>query len=564
MATRRAHARPYASPVTLPGGEALAAASQAIREVAGNTGIRRIESAWALGIGADWAYQVALLIAAYAAGGAFGVALLGVVRMIPPAIVAPFADVPVRRIRGDRALVSVNVIRAAAAVTTAVVLATGAPTGIAFVLAGVGAAAGALVRPIQTGLMPALARSPSELIAANVTSSIGEGAGAFIGPLVGGAVAVVAGEAAGCLLAAAVFVVAAASVIGIRFESDADAHGGAALQSGGGGFAVARAVRALGLDPDVGLMFVDFGGQVFVRGMLTTLIVVASNELLGLGDSGIGPLTAAIGLGGFIGAFGALGLTGMPRLAATSMVALAFWGVPLAVIGAWPYVVVALAGLFVTGVSNAILDVAGFTILQRGIPSRDRMAVFGLLEAMVGVGVAVGGLAGSLAYSAFGAQGALGVAGAILPIMAVATWPRVSRIDRRSLVTGRELTALRAVPLFAPLPLTSIDRLAEVARPVAYAAGDVLMRQGDPGETYLAITDGSVAIDVDGRPVATMGPGDGIGEIALLREVPRTATATAITAVAGYVLDARDFLGAVCGPASASAARAVVEERLAR
>jgi predicted MFS family arabinose efflux permease len=549
--------------VTLPGGEALAAGSQAIREVAGNPGIRRIELGWAMGIAADWAYLVALLIAAYAAGGAFGVALLGVLRMIPPAIVAPFADVPVRRIRGDRALVSVNLVRAAAAVATAAVLASGGPTVIAFVLAGIGAAAGALVRPIQTGLMPALARSPSELIAANVTSSIGEGAGGFVGPLLGGAIAVAAGEAAACILAAVVFAIAALIVLGIHFEQEADARGGS-LPPGTGGFAVARAVRALRRDPDIGLMFVDFGGQVFVRGMLTTLVVVASNELLGLGDSGIGLLTAAMGLGGFLGAFGALGLTGMPRLAATSMVALAFWGVPIAVVGAWPLVPVALAALFVTGVSNAILDVSGFTVLQRGVPNQDRMAVFGLLEGMVGVGVAVGGLAGSLAVTAFGVQGALGIAGAILPIMAVATWPRVSRIDARSLVSGRELTALRAVPLFAPLPLTAMDRLAEAARPVTFAAGEVLMRQGDRGDTYLAITQGDVAIDVDGRAVATMGPGDGIGEIALLRETPRTATATAVSDVAGYALGARDFLAAVCGPASATAAQAMVEERLAR
>jgi CRP-like cAMP-binding protein len=132
------------------------------------------------------------------------------------------------------------------------------------------------------------------------------------------------------------------------------------------------------------------------------------------------------------------------------------------------------------------------------------------------------------------------------------------------LVSGRELAALRAIPLFAPLPLTAMDRLAEAVRPVTYGPGDILMRQGDSGETYLAITDGNVAIDVDGRAVATMGPGDGIGEIALLREVPRTATATAVTSVAGYLLDAGDFLAAVCGPATASAARATVEERLAR
>jgi hypothetical protein len=208
--------------------------------------------------------------------------------------------------------------------------------------------------------------------------------------------------------------------------------------------------------------------------------------------------------------------------------------------------------------------VAGFTILQRGSRASDRVTVFGLLEGMVGIGMAVGGVAGSLAVVAFGVQGALGLAGAILPILAVATWPRISALDRRPLVAEREAAALRANALFAPLPLTSIDRLAEAARPVRYAQGEVLMRQGDPGDTYLQITDGTVAIEVDGRQVSTCGPGDGIGEIALLREVPRTATAIATTAVAGYVLACEDFLAAIAGPASASVAQATIEERLAR
>src|SRR6185436_7773622 len=239
--------RPYPWAVTLPGGEALAAGLHAIRLVAGNVGIRRIETAWAVGIAADWAYLVALLIAAYAAGGAFGVALLGVLRMIPPAIIAPFADVPARRFRGDRALLAVNLVRAGAATATALVLLSGGPPALAFALAGVGATAGAFVRPIQSALMPALARSPSELIGANVTSSLGEGAGGFVGPLLGGAIAVAAGPAAGCAVAAAAFVLAALVVIGIPFADEADARGGSlrATQAGVGGLAVARAVRAL-------------------------------------------------------------------------------------------------------------------------------------------------------------------------------------------------------------------------------------------------------------------------------------------------------------------------------
>jgi hypothetical protein len=552
--------------VTVPGSEAIAAGAKAIRQVAGNGGIRRIEIAWAVGIAADWGFLVALLIAAYAVGGAFGVALLGVLRMIPPAIVAPFADVPARRFRGDRALVAVNLVRAAAATATAAVLLSGGPPAVGFALAGVGATAGALVRPIQSALMPALARSPSELIGANVTTSLGEGAGGFVGPLVGGAIAVAAGPAAGCVVAAGAFVVAALVVVAIPFADEADARGGSLRSTDTGltGLAVTRAVRALRADPQLGLLFTDLGAQVFVRGMLTTLIVVASNELLGMGDGGVGLLTAAIGLGGFIGALGALGLTRIVRIATTALVALAFWGLPIGVMGAWPLVPVALGAMVVTGVSNAVLDVCAFTILQRGIPTRDRMAVFGLLEGVVGFGVAIGGVAGSFAAEAFGPRGALGIAGTILPIMAVATWPWVMRIDGRKLVAEREAAVLRAIPLFTPLPLTAIDRLADAVRPVSYGPGDVLMRQGERGETYVAITSGAVDIETDGRHVATVGPGDGIGEIALLRDVPRTATATATTTVTGYELGCGDFLGAMAGPASASAARATIEARLAR
>src|SRR5689334_13747699 len=340
--------------------------------------------------------------------------------MMPPAIVAPFADVPARRFRGDRALLAVNLVRAGAAAATALVLMSGGPAALGFILAGVGATAGALVRPIQSALMPALARSPAELIGANVTTSLGEGAGGFVGPLVGGAIAVAAGPAAGCAVAAAAFVGAALVVIGIPFADEADARGGSLGGAGTavGGIAVARSVRALRGDPEIGLLFTDLGAQVFVRGMLTTLIVVASNELLGLGDSGIGPLTAAIGFGGFVGALGALGLTRIVRIATTALVALAFWGLPIAVTGAWPLVPVALASMVVVGVSNAVLDVCAFTILQQGIATRDRMAVFGLLEGMVGFGIAIGGVAGSVAVEVFGPQGALGIAGAILPIMA--------------------------------------------------------------------------------------------------------------------------------------------------
>jgi hypothetical protein len=208
--------------------------------------------------------------------------------------------------------------------------------------------------------------------------------------------------------------------------------------------------------------------------------------------------------------------------------------------------------------------VSGFTILQRGIPDHERVPVLGLFEGMVAVAAALGAIAGSLAVEVFGARGALGIAGAILPILAVVTWPRVGHLDDRGLVTEREATALRAIPLFAPLPLTAIDRLADAARPVTFQPGDVIMRQGEPGDRYVAITGGTVAIEIDGRFVTSCTAGEGIGEIALMRAVPRTATATATTLVTGYALRAEDFLAAVAGPRSLVAANAMIEERLAR
>ena len=120
---------------------------------------------------------------------------------------------------------AVNLVRTAAAAATAAILVSGGPVEITYLLAGVCAAADAIVRPIQIALMPALARTPTELIAANVTTSIGEGVSAFIGPLIGGTIVVAAGPAAASATAGLAFLVATAAVVQLRFQSDADARG---------------------------------------------------------------------------------------------------------------------------------------------------------------------------------------------------------------------------------------------------------------------------------------------------------------------------------------------------
>ena len=542
-------------------GAPVLAVTAALRDVLGNSAIRRVEIAWMTGTAADWAFLVILLVVAYDAGGALAVGVLGAVRVLPAIVAAPFAPTLVQRFRGDRVLTAINVVRAAGAVVTAIVIGAGLPIEMTYALAAVVAGAGSLVRPIQNALLPAFARTPGELVAANVASSTGEGLGTFAGPLIAGVLVAWTGSAPASLLVAAGFAGAAASLTGLRFERDADARGGVGTEPGTR-FRLSDARRVLRRYPGAALVMGDFVAQIFVRGLLITLIVVASIELLDMGDTGVGLLNAAIGLGGLFGAIGALGLVGARRLTTVFGIALAGWGLPLVLIGARPTALLALAALFVTGISNAVLDVSGFTLIQRGVQNEDRVTMFGVLEGGLGVGLLVGSLLAPALVSVLGTQAAFVVAGAILPALAVVTWRPIAKRTRHGALTEELLALMRSNPLFAPLPLTALDQLAEDLTRVSFEPGATVMRSGEPGDYYLLIAGGEVDVSDDGRRLRTCGPGDGVGEIALVRRVPRTATVVARTHVEGYAIDAATFLAAVAGPAAAAALADVTSSRL--
>jgi predicted MFS family arabinose efflux permease len=543
-------------------GLAATTAAHALRDVLRNRSIRRIEIAWTAGTAADWALLVVLLVVAYDAGGALAAGVLGAVRVLPGIVAAPFATTLVERYRGDRVLSVINVVRAAGALATAVVVASDLPVELTYALAAVVAGAGSLVRPIQTALLPAFARTPNELVAANVASSTGEGIGTFLGPLLAGLLVAWTGSTTASIVVAAGFATAAAAATGIRFEHAADARGGVGIDRASR-LRLADVPRVLRRYPGAAVLMGNFVAQIFVRGLLVTLIVVAALELLELGETGVGLLNAAIGLGGLVGALGALRLGGGKRLGTICVVALACWGLPLVLIGAWPVAALALAAFFVVGVSNAVLDISGFTLIQRGVRNEDRMTVFGVFEGLLGVGAFAGSLLGPALIALVGSRSAFVLAGAILPVLAIATWRPIVRGAERTALGADRLELLRRNALFAPLPLTALDRLAESMVARSYDAGDVLMRKGETGEDYILIAEGEVEVTDDGRLLGVCGAGDGVGEIALLHRVPRTATVTACSSpVTGYSIDADAFLAAVAGPSAAAMAAAVASSRL--
>ena len=146
--------------------------------------------------------------------------------MLPAIVVTPFSTPLVERFRGDRVLIWINLARSAGSVLIAIVVGSGAPLEATYVLAAVVAGAGSLVRPIQTALLPGLARTPRELVAANVASSTGEAVGTFVGPLLAGILVAAAGSVPTTVLVAAAFAAAGAAVTGVRFEQATDARAG--------------------------------------------------------------------------------------------------------------------------------------------------------------------------------------------------------------------------------------------------------------------------------------------------------------------------------------------------
>jgi len=292
---------------------------------------------------------------------------------------------------------------------------------------------------------------------------------------------------------------------------------------------------------------------------------VVAVELLGMGDSGTGTLMAAFGVGAVIGSLVTSVLVSTWRLGAWFAIGVGVWGLPLALIGVFPQQAAALGLLALIGVANALIDAAGFTLIGRLTPDAVMARVFGILESLVAVSIGVGSILTSALIAWLGITGALVAIGLVCPVLAVASWWRLRRLDLSVDALDREVRLLQRVPMFGPLPLPAIEQLARGLEPVAVPAGSVVFAAGDSGDRYYLIESGRVDVVGDGRVVATLGPGEGFGEIALLRRTRRTATIVARSPLQLRALAAGRFTTAVLGFApSTRVATASVDDRLGR
>jgi MFS family permease len=318
----------------------------------------------------------------------------------------------------------------------------------------------------------------------------------------------------------------------------------------------------LARQPDAALLVGLVASQALVIGALDVLAVVLAITLLNLGTGGPGLLTAAVGVGGILGSAAGFALVTRRRLTPSLAVGAVLLGAPLAVIAGHPDAGLAAVMLAVAGVGRVVMDVSGRSLLQRAV-SPDLLArAFGVMEGFMMAALALGSVMASGLVAAFGGRGALLVSGVLLPVIIGACWWPLRRIETRTEPPDELVELLRSVPMFAPLPPLSLERLAASALPMEFPAGTPIIREGDAGDHFYVIAHGEVEVTAGGRIVNRLHAGDSFGEIALVRDVPRTASVVARTDVLAYGLTRDIFLRALSrNPASLGAADRVISER---
>jgi hypothetical protein len=428
-----------------------------------------------------------------------------------------------------------------------------------FALVGVESLLSTMVRPLQTAALPFLSRTPGELTSANLSLATIESAGMLVGPAICGLLLAVWSPAAVLLVTTLTYLVSTVLVARVPSWDQAGPveHAGTALAG------TLEGIRAIRADPQLRLLVGLYCAENVVTGSLNVLIVIAALRLLNLGDSGVGALNACVGIGGLIGGLGAAALLGRRKMATAFGAGLVLCGAPLIVIGLRPSTGLAVVLLAVLGIGVTIVDFSAVTLLQRAISDEVLAKVFSVLQSLFVGSIGLGAALAPILVSAIGIRGALLASGLVLPLLAGLLWRRLAPLDELHLVGDELVSFLRAIPIFEPLELPAIERLARAAVPVSAPGGQAVVTEGEHGDRYYVVRSGELQVSKGGEDLRVLGDGDGFGEIALLRDVPRTATVTALRRSDLLAIDREDFLDAVNGsPSSREAADLVIDVRL--
>ena len=540
------------------------------RAAFGNATLRVVGVAYTLFSTAEFGIWLVLLVIAYEHGGPTASMTMVLVQLVPCIVIGPFIGSFADRRRPSRVLGAGYGLQALSMAGVAAAVGFGAPLLAIYLLAPLTALSLTVTRPAQAALLPAIVRTPDELTAANVMTGWTEGAASLAGPAVAGVLLTLSGPGlavAGMAAMSGVSTLLVAGVDGPAAAVSTD-DGGSAGADNGGPASVGTGVRsnlaAAARNPQVLVLLILHSFYYVLIGSLDLLCVILALTVLHLGQGGAGYLNAALGAGALLAGLVTAFLVGRRHLSHTLTLSLATAVAALALIAGVTQVAVVFVLIATVGLAGTVFDITGRTLLQRAAPPDAIAGSFAIFESMTDFGLATGAVLVRVAIGVGGMRAAL-VAPAVLAVVLIAVlWRQLSRIDASATIPQVEIQLLRSLPIFAALGPPSLEGVARELRPEQVRAGAVVVTEGEPGSRYYAVADGRFDITRGGRLVGTAGRGDGFGEIALVRNVPRQATVTAVTDGLVYSLDKAPFVQTLSGHASAaSAVGEVVDQHLA-
>jgi predicted MFS family arabinose efflux permease len=543
--------------------ESKESAKESLRSVLRNPNLRRIQLAFGGSLIGDWAYGTAIAVWAFQESGAKGVGLFMAARFIGAAIAGPVGATIADRMSRRTFMMATDLIRAVLTTITAVVIMADGPDLLVYAVAVVTAMVGAPFRSAQAGLIPQLVDTPGELTASNAVAANIENVVTFMGPAIGALMIGAFGVAPVVWLNVGSFLWSFLLVTGVKVRAPAEPTSGS---DGDPEESIFREMTAgfayLGKDADLRTVALLTAAQTLIWGALAVFLVVIA--VRDFGDAAdLGWLQGSMGVGTMIGGLMILSRVAKGKLAEDMVVGVLGWSIPVISLAVFPSPVTAIAALVVIGIADPWVNLGLETIPQRLAPPNAISRVYAAVESVIILAIAIGSLAAPLLIHLFGVNASLIGLGLIVTAYAVSTLPRLRKLDQR-LTEPEGLAALRTIGIFEPLQSSVLEEMAHKLEAVLVPAGQAVVREGDVADRFYVIAEGEVEVSHGDLVIRRETAGDFFGEIGLLRNVPRTATVTAVTDVKLWALDRADFLGAVTGTGAARvAAEDIVSRRIA-
>jgi MFS family permease len=507
-----------------------------------NTRLLRLVIAYGGAAASEWATWLAVLVYAHDRGGtaATGWTALG---LLLPAVV--FAPIGARLLDSGHpvgTLCATLLLQTAGVLIAAVLTRIDAPILVVALAAGITIGGTAVVRMSFVVIAPAFVATARELTRSNLWAGWCDSGCVVVGPLAAAALLAWRGPNLVFLIVAAVSLGSSVAAISLLPHERPFTRTATVRRS-----TVAETIASLRGRPRIVSLLLVMLTQHVVMGFLDLMFVVLAVDVLHLGNSGSGLLITAFGVGALCSTVAASTFTGRAPLAPVVVTALGVGAAAMMTIGWRMSLVVAVVGLGVAGCSRSLVELCSRILLQRSAPAHQLASVFGAMEVLTSVGVAMGTGLAQWAVATVGPRRGLVLLGAALLAVLVVAAPFVWKADRDADVPVVAIALLRSMPIFAPLAPPVLEDLARAASERHVRANEVVIRQGEQGHRYFAIASGSMEVVTDGRHTATLRPGQGAGEVSLLVNIPRTATVTAHEPSTLYEIDRDAFLAAVTG-----------------